>query len=171
MGCSLDSIAPHHRIRLARRIVQLVSLLISIPLCGVLFIAGRFDIVAALLLLALVSSLIVGRAFCSWVCPLGTLYELSRLEFPHKRLRPFCRIGCPFSLFIGFMNRFSAMKVKKNTEKCTQCGTCDASCPVSLSDLGTGYQDFTNNPSKRYACIRCLNCVASCPVDALTFGK
>ena len=167
----LDSPALHYRIKLARRITQLASLLISIPLLAFLFFAGRLDILAALLFLALASSLVVGRAFCSWLCPLGTLYELSRLGLPYKRLRPLCRLGCPYSLILGLMNRFSSLKVKKNEDKCKHCGTCDASCPVGLPDLGTDYQNFTSNPSKRYACIRCLNCVASCPADALTFGK
>lgn len=156
-------------IRLVRRHVQLVSLVVFIPLCATLLIAGKFHILVGILLLVIVSSVVVGRAFCSWLCPLGTLYELSRLDFPYQRLRPLCRIGCPLSLVIGFMNRFSVLKVEKDHEKCKQCGVCDASCPVGLPDRDIGYKDFSRNPSKRYACIRCLNCVASCPNDALKF--
>ena len=161
---------PFHKIRLARRYVQLVALVVSIPLFIFLLIVGRFDILVGILLLALASSVFVGRAFCSWLCPLGTLYELGRLGFPYRRLRPLCRIGCPVSLIIWFMNRFSLLKVREDKEKCTQCGLCDASCPVGLPDRGVGYQNFIDNPSKRYACIRCLNCVASCPTGALTFS-
>jgi len=158
-------------VRLVRRHIQLVSLVVSIALCTILVIAGKFDILIGILLLVIVSSVVVGRAFCSWVCPLGTLYELSRLGFPYQRLRPLCRIGCPVSLIIGFMNRFSVLKVEKDQEKCKQCGVCDASCPVGLPDGGIGYQNFSRNPSKRYACIRCLNCVASCPSGALRFSS
>jgi polyferredoxin len=163
-------LTPHYRIKYARRIVQLASLVISFPLFGFLVLSDMPQIIAVILLLALLSSLIVGRAFCSWVCPLGTLYEFSRLRWCRGRPRPHCRIGCPFSLFMGLMNRFSLLKVKKLDAKCIHCGTCDASCPVGLVELGSGYQEYRSNPSQRYACIRCLNCVFSCPEGALVFG-
>jgi len=162
---------PHYWIMPTRRAVQLASLLISFPLFGYLIISDMYYTIGAILLLMLVSSVITGRAFCSWVCPLGTLYEFSRLGLHCDLPRPLCRIGCPLSLFPGLMNRFSMLRVNKLDEKCTHCGICDANCPVGLVDLGGGYQDFTSNPSLRYACIRCLNCVASCPVGALTLSK
>jgi len=167
---SPNSATPFYKIKLARRQVQLVALVVSIPLCIALIIIGRWDILIGILVLAIISSVFIGRAFCSWVCPLGTIYELSRLGFSHKLLRPLCRIGCPFSLIIGFMNRFSLLKVRIDEKKCNRCGLCDTSCPVGLPDRGMSYENFATNPSRRYACIRCLNCVASCPAGALTFG-
>jgi len=170
-GNSLNVSTPHYRIKYARRIVQLVSLVISFPLFVFLVFSEMPQIIAVILLLALLSSLIVGRAFCSWVCPLGTLYEFSRLRWCRGRPRPHCRIGCPFSLFMGLMNRFSLLKVKKLDAKCLHCGACDESCPVGLVELGSGYQEYQSNPSQRYACIRCLNCLSSCPEGALIFGS
>jgi polyferredoxin len=73
-----SSTEPHHRIVPARRAVQIAPLLVSFPLFGYLIISGRYDTIGAVLLFMLVSSVLVGRAFCSWVCPFGTLYELSR---------------------------------------------------------------------------------------------
>jgi ferredoxin len=137
---------PHYRIKFARRIVQLVSLVISFPLFVLLVLSDMPQIIAVVLLSALFSSLIVGRAFCSWVCPLGTLYEFSRLRWCRGRSRPHCRIGCPFSLFMGLMNRFSLLKVKKLDAKCIHYGACDASCPVGLVELGSGYQEYQSNP-------------------------
>jgi len=160
--------SPNYWIKPARRIAQLVFLLISFPLFYFLVVFGWYYVIAAILILVLVSSLFVGRAFCSWVCPFGTLYEFSRLGLNCKRLRPLCRFGCPYAFFMGIMNRFSMFKIKKDDAKCTQCGICDALCPVGLTDLGSSYQNFTSNPSRRYACIRCLTCVASCPQNALS---
>lgn len=153
-------------IKLARRIVQVGS----IPLWVALFILGRFEVIIAILIVALFSSLIVGRAFCSWLCPIGTFYELAGLIFHPERPRFWCRIGCPFSLTIGMLNRFSVMKVKKEERKCQHCGLCDDTCPVGLVDLGSSCQDFSSNPSRRYACVRCLNCITACPTGALSFG-
>jgi len=160
--------SPNHWVKPARRIAQLVSLLISFPLFYFLAVFGWYYVIAAILILALVSSLFVGRAFCSWICPLGTIYEFSRLGFNFKRLRQHCRFGCPYTFFMGIMNRFSLFQIKKNDAKCVHCGICDDVCPVGLADLGSSYRDFTSNPSRRYACIRCLTCVVSCPQDALS---
>jgi len=159
--------SPNYWIKPARRIVQLVSLLISFPLFYFLVVFGWYYVIAAILILVLVSSLFTGRAFCSWVCPFGTIYEFCRLGLNCKRLRPLCRFGCPYAFLMGIMNRFSVFKIKKDDAKCTQCGVCDALCPVGLTDLGSSYRDSVSNPSQRYACIRCLTCVASCPQDAL----
>jgi polyferredoxin len=167
----MSSTGPHHWVTPTRRAVQIASLLISFPLFGYLIISGRYYTMGAILLFMIVSSVIFGRAFCSWLCPFGTLYEFSRLALRCERPRPLCRIGCPLSLLPGLMNRFSMLRVHKLEEKCIHCGACDANCPVGLIELGGGYQDFTSNPSLRYACVRCLNCVASCPAGALILTK
>ncbi len=159
---------PNYRIKLARRIIQMVSLLMSYPLFYFLVVFGWYYVIAAILILTLLSSLFVGRAFCSWICPFGTIYEFSRLGFNYKRLRPLCRFGCPYAFSMGIMNCFSVFKIKRDDAKCTQCGICDDLCPVGLADLGSSYQKISINPSRRYACIRCLTCVASCPQDALS---
>jgi polyferredoxin len=164
----LNSKPPSYGIRPARRIVQMVSLLISFPLFYFLAIFGLYYVIAAILILPLVSSIFIGRMFCSWLCPLGTIYEFSRLGFNFKRLRPLCRFGCPYAFFMGIMNRHSVFKIKRDDEKCAHCGTCDASCLVGLADLGSSHQDLVSNPSRRYACIRCLTCVASCSQGALS---
>jgi polyferredoxin len=158
---------PKFKVKSARRIAQIASLLLSVPLFYFLAVFDLFSLIVAILMAALVSSIVVGRAFCSWVCPFGTLYEFSRLGFNCQRLRPWCRFGCPYAFIMGIMNRFSVMMVRRNDAECTQCGICDTCCPVGLVDLGSSYRDFTGNPSRRYACIRCLTCVASCPQGAL----
>jgi len=160
--------SPNYWIKPARRIVQLVSLLISYPLFYFLAVFGWYYVIAAILILVMVSSLFVGRAFCSWICPFGTIYEFSRLGLNCKRPRLLCRFGCPYAFIMGIMNRFSVFRIEKDDAKRTQCGICDDLCLVGLTDLGSSYRDFTSNPSQRYACIRCLTCVASCPQDALS---
>lgn len=178
-GVGRNSISGHlpefdssnRKLKLARRVMQLVSLMISFPLFYFLAVFELYYVIAAILILALASCIFLGRAFCSWVCPFGTLYELSRLGFNFKLLRPLCRFGCPYAFFMGLMNRHSMFKIKRNDAKCTHCGICDDLCPVGLAELGSNYQDFISNPSQRYACIRCLTCVASCPKGAITLRK
>jgi len=162
-----SQVPPLKKLKRWRRISQISSLL----LWTILLFNHRFALVGIILALAIISSVFVGRAFCSWACPLGTIYELVRLKTPHKWLRPHCRIGCPFSLIIGSINKTSIFRIKKEESKCIHCGTCDQSCLVGLVELGTGYAELAKNPSSRYACIRCLNCLASCPQGALSLRR
>ncbi len=116
------------------------------------------------LLGSLLSSLAVGRAFCSWVCPLGTVYEFWGMATRKRRPRYHCRTGCPFSLPIGLMNRISFFKIRRDEDRCKHCNTCRLKCPVGVFDIAGDA-----NPSVLYACIRCLTCVSSCPNGALSF--
>jgi polyferredoxin len=167
----LLSISPPKNVKkLTRRISQILSLLIAIPLFYLLAVLGLYYAITPVLVLALVSSTVFGRAFCSWVCPFGTFYEFSRLVLGCERLRTWCRFGCPYAFLMGVMNRFSIARVQRNETRCNHCGICDDVCPVGLTDLGSNYKDFTSNPSLCYACIRCLTCVGSCPQDALRLG-
>ena len=56
-------------------------------------IAGRFfDIVFLLAAIVLLSPLIFGRAFCGWICPMGTLIDLSDNILKPKKRRDFRRL-------------------------------------------------------------------------------
>jgi len=153
------------KIKVTRRTVQIGSVFLWIAL----LVLGKFEAIIILLIVSFFSSLLVGRAFCSWLCPFGTVYELSGVLFRKRRPRFFCRYVYPCSVLIGLSNRISLLKVRKDEEKCIHCGLCDDSCPVGLAELGTGYDQLSSNPSKRYACVRCLNCVSVCPSGALSF--
>ncbi len=118
-----------------------------------------------LLVSGLISSVAVGRAFCSWVCPLGTLYEFYGTVTKKERPRYHCRIGCPYSIPIGLMNRFSLFKIRRDESKCKHCNVCVSSCPVGVFDA-----EIYERSSMRYACIRCLTCIGSCPNSALSFS-
>jgi len=150
------------RIKTARRIMQIVPLF-ALPY----LLVFKKEIIAIILFAALASSFFVGRAFCSWICPLGTVYEFFGLALKKKRPRYHCRIGCPFSLPIGMMNKVSLFRVVRNESTCKHCGTCYRNCPVGLIEIA----GLNANHSLFYACIRCLNCVDSCPNEALTFKR
>ena len=148
------------KIKTLRRLSQLIFLFVipfTFIFCKIAFLY--------LLVAGLISSIAVGRAFCSWICPLGTLYEFYGLATKKKRPRYHCRTGCPYSIPIGLMNRFSLFKIQRDESKCKHCNTCSLSCPVGVFDFSR-YE----NSSMQYACIRCLNCIDSCPNSALSFS-
>ncbi|RUM34930.1 MAG: hypothetical protein DSY33_00860 [Archaeoglobus sp.] len=146
------------KIKAIRRVFQIIFLFV-VP---VSLIYWR-EFLLYFLIASLLLSVVVGRAFCSWVCPLGTIYEFSGIALKKEKPRYHCRVGCPFSLPIGLMNRVSLLKIQKNEDVCKHCNICSIRCPVGILDISVN-----SNPSTMYACIRCLTCVDSCPNGALS---
>lgn len=78
--------------------------------------------------------------------------------------RFFCRYACPMGALLGLLSRFSWFKVRRTADSCTDCGSCDAACPVGLDVSCAG--DVTTPE-----CIACGECVTSCPrPGALAFS-
>lgn len=70
----------------------------------------------------------------------------------------FCRYLCPLGAAIDAPGRAGALRVRRNSEACTDCGVCDSACPhaIPVSRLET---------VTARNCTNCLDCVVSCPVD------
>ncbi len=126
-------------------------------------------------------------AFCSYLCPSGTLMagiplllanaELRPLAgwlFSWKMIvligfltgsvflfRPFCRYFCPLGALYGLFNRISLYRVSVDQSRCDECGICSRQCPVSLP-----VTQNANSPE----CIRCGACAAVCPKQAVRCG-
>ena len=122
--------------------------------------------------------------FCAWICPSGTLgaglplvalnsgiREQVGFMFGWKvgilvlflvwmtmSERAFCRTTCPLGALLGYFNKVSLFRMRVDPGKCTECKTCDKSCPVKIK------VSETPNDSR---CIRCLRCVDACPRHAV----
>lgn len=72
--------------------------------------------------------------------------------------RPFCRYLCPMGGMLGAISKIGAVKIRRNTESCIECGICDRSCPVSLKP---SQEEFMASAE----CLNCSECVNSCPVE------
>lgn len=59
-----------------------------------------------ILIITLLSSIVIYRPFCRYVCPLGAIY--------------------------GIFNKISFYRIKIDTEKCTKCGTCQKACKLDI---------------------------------------
>jgi len=78
--------------------------------------------------------------------------------------RFWCRYICPFGAIMGLTNRFSALRLLRDKEKCDpkSCGAaCLKSCPMGVTGIPRLESiDATD-------CIRCGDCVDACPNGAL----
>ena len=83
---------------------------------------------------------------------------LERIAHPRPAALPKLRKWWLADLLPNIRGRLS-VKLQRNGN-CTQCGLCNAKCPMGTMNNGI--------PGK--ACIRCLRCVSQCPEEALQFS-
>ncbi len=65
-----------------------------------------FNWKVAVLVLILLTSMVIYRPFCKYLCPLGAIY--------------------------GLLNRFSFYQMHVDTHMCISCGKCEKSCPMQV---------------------------------------
>jgi polyferredoxin len=68
-------------------------------------------------------------------------------------LRSWCRYLCPWGHFMGFLHRFSRLRILADPGKCNRCGACNTSCAVDAIDHGVVRAEH---------CQFCHACVDNC---------
>ena len=91
-----------------------------------------------ILVIVIISSTLIHRPFCKYLCPLGAIYGLfSRFSLYQMQLDKEKCIGC------GKCEQSCPMQVKCtkdiNTAECIRCGKCKAACPVHAIDSTFGF--------------------------------
>ena len=74
-------------------------------------------------------------------------------------LRAWCRYLCPWGYLMGFLARFSRLKIVRGAGECHDCQTCAAACDVGAVERGV---------VRHEDCQFCLACVDKCPHGTLT---
>jgi polyferredoxin len=67
-----------------------------------------------------------------------------------------CRYLCPYGALLGLVSVLSPFKIRRDTSRCTGCGSCSAACPAALP---VHSRKVVRTPE----CSGCLNCTAACP--------
>jgi polyferredoxin len=73
-------------------------------------------------------------------------------------LRPWCRYLCPWGYLMGFLHRFSRLRIQKAPGQCTECGVCNTTCDVGA---------IKNGAIRLDQCQFCYSCVDHCPNGGL----
>jgi polyferredoxin len=197
--------------------VQLQILILGQQIAGVPAILPLI-----LMILFVIITLVLGRPFCGYLCPIGAVQELA-FTIPGKKYinghkkttmilrglflvtvlvaglllsaglvnmlgpgsffkatflavsfwifagllavsifvyRPFCRVACPYGVFLSLASFKSVFKIRRN-DKCIDCGKCEKVCPTGEAGRNDGKAE----------CYMCNRCVEVCPVDGLEYSR
>lgn len=99
-----------------------------------------------------ISSLVIG---------LVTFAVIVFLAWKHGRT--WCNTMCPVGTLLGFISRFSLLKVRIDENKCTHCMICGTKCKASCIDSKNQKIDYTR-------CVDCFDCLGSCKEGALVYS-
>jgi polyferredoxin len=70
----------------------------------------------------------------------------------------FCRYLCPFAACLVPFSRVGILKIRRDPEKCTNCGHCDTVCDWGINVSGV-------NAVTTGECSNCQECIRSCPIS------
>ena len=72
-------------------------------------------------------------------------------------MRAWCRYLCPWGYLMGFLHRFSRLRIQVNPARCNHCLTCRGVCDVDAID---------DDGVRQAHCQMCYACVDHCPSKA-----
>lgn len=77
--------------------------------------------------------------------------------------RTYCNTVCPVGTVLGFLSRFSLLKINIDSEKCNACGLCSRRCKAACIDGKNHTVDYSR-------CVACFDCVDTCTHGAISYG-
>ena len=93
---------------------------------------------------------------------ISTFLLIGYLAWKHGRI--WCNTICPVGTILGFLSKFSLLKIRIDQSKCNSCGLCTTKCKSSCIDTRNNYYiDHTR-------CVDCFNCLDSCKQHAISFS-
>lgn len=76
--------------------------------------------------------------------------------------RTYCNTVCPVGTVLGFLSRFSLLRITVDKEKCNACGLCSRKCKASCIDGKNHTVDYSR-------CVACMDCIDTCKHGAISY--
>lgn len=77
--------------------------------------------------------------------------------------RTYCNTICPVGTVLGYLSRYSRLKIVIDKNRCIKCGKCARNCKASCIDHKEQEVDYTR-------CVACGDCMENCSVNAISYG-
>lgn len=97
----------------------------------------------------------------SFVIGLITFLLIGFLAWRYGRI--WCNTMCPVGTLLGFLSRFSLLKVRIDADKCNHCGLCATKCKAACIDSKAQAIDYSR-------CVDCFDCLDACKQQALQYS-
>ena len=101
------------------------------------------------------------RSLPTLLVAVGTFVVIFYLAWTRGRL--YCNSICPVGTVLGFLSRFSLLKIHFKEDKCIDCGQCAKNCKAQCVDYKNHRVDYSR-------CVSCGTCLTKCKKKALVYG-
>ena len=78
--------------------------------------------------------------------------------------RTYCNTICPVGTLLGFLSRFSFLKIHIDETKCNRCGKCSRKCKAACIDGKHHEIDYSR-------CVMCMDCLETCKNGAISLKR
>lgn len=89
-----------------------------------------------------------------------TLMAIVYTSWRHGRL--YCNSVCPVGTILGYLSKFSLLRITIDTNKCINCGKCARNCKASCINAKAHAVDYTR-------CVACMDCIGQCSEGAIRY--
>lgn len=76
--------------------------------------------------------------------------------------RTYCNTICPVGTVLGFLSRFSLLRITIDESKCNGCGLCSRKCKAACIDSKEHRVDYSR-------CVACMDCIETCKHEAIKY--
>lgn len=78
--------------------------------------------------------------------------------------RTYCNTICPVGTVLGFLSRFSLLRIEIDKSKCNACGLCSRRCKASCINGNEHSVDYSR-------CVACMDCIDTCRHGAISYRR
>ena len=76
--------------------------------------------------------------------------------------RTYCNTICPVGTLLGFLSRFSLLRITIDESKCNKCGLCSRKCKAACINGKEHKVDYSR-------CVVCMDCISTCTHGAIRY--
>lgn len=78
--------------------------------------------------------------------------------------RDYCNSICPVGTVLGYISKYSLLKIEIDADKCRNCGLCGRACKARCIDTKAHAVDHTR-------CVACMDCIGICRDGAISYTR